>query len=238
MARLPRLSPVGIPQHIIQRGNNRQPCFASEQDLAVYASWLSDYAAQYQVLLHAWVFMTNHVHILATPNEPGAISAMMQALGRRYVRYFNREHHRSGTLWEGRFKSNLVQSDTYVLVCQRYIELNPVRAGMVDDPADYIWSSYQAHALGKTMKMHSPHQEYLALGRLDAERAQVYRELFRSHIDVNLTAEITSALNKGMALGSDRFKDELEKLYERRVRPAKMGRPMVNKLKVSSDPTL
>ncbi|MBR9912188.1 MAG: transposase [Gammaproteobacteria bacterium] len=150
---------------------------------------------------------------------------MMQVLGRRYVRFVNREHYRNGALCEGRFKSNLVQLDTYLLVCQRYIELNPVRAGMVDGPADYIWSSYQAHALGKAIKMHSPHQEYLALGQLDAGRAQVNRELLRSHVDVNLTTEITPALNKGMALGSDRFKDELEKLHERRVSPAKMGGP-------------
>ena len=119
MARLPRIGPLGIPQHIIQRGNNRQVCFASEQDLAVYARFLDDYARQYSVAIHAWVLMTNHVHILATPYENEAVSKMMQAVGRRYVRYFNREYKRSGTLWEGRFKSSLVQSETYFLQCQK-----------------------------------------------------------------------------------------------------------------------
>lgn len=225
MARLPRLGPLGIPQHIIQRGNNRQVCFASEQDMAVYANFLEEYAQQYSVSIHAWVFMTNHVHLLATPNDVEAISNMMQALGRRYVRYFNREYQRSGTLWEGRFKSSLVQSETYSLQCQRYIELNPVRANMVSDPADYVWSSYQSNALGKKIALYSPHDEYLRLGKNAEQREEVYRSLFRAHVDDKLIEDIRSAANKGLALGDDRFKQELEVLCGRRVRPAKMGRP-------------
>jgi len=227
MARLPRVNPLGVPQHIIQRGNNRQICFASEQDLAIYASWLAEYAIQFDVAVHAWVFMSNHVHLLATPYASGALSSMMQALGRRYVRYFNREYHRSGTLWEGRFKSNLIQSETYLLVCQRYIELNPIRAGMVEDPADHYWSSYQAHGLGKCIKLHTPHEEYTKLGRTAAVREESYRALFDAHIDGQLVAKISSALNKGMALGNERFKDEIERLHGRRVRPCKMGRPVI-----------
>jgi putative transposase len=169
--------------------------------------------------------MTNHVHLLASPYTIGGISNMMQSVGRRYVRYFNREYRRSGTLWEGRFKSSLVQSETYLLQCQRYIELNPVRAGMVSDPAQYVWSSYQCHALGKAVKMSTPHEEYLALGDSDSARQSVYRALFCTHVDGELIKDIRMAVNKGLALGEERFKDEIERLYNRRVRPAKMGRP-------------
>ncbi len=229
MPRLHRIAPLGIPQHIIQRGNNRQVCFASDQDMAVYANYLDEYSKTFSVAIHSWVFMTNHVHLLVTPYQEHAISNMMQAVGRRYVRYFNRKHQRSGTLWEGRFKSSLVQSETYLLQCQRYIELNPVRAGMVNDPADYVWSSYRCHAFGKAVKMSTPHTEYLGLGESSLERQGVYRSLFRTYVDDELLDDIRMALNKGLALGEDRFKDEIERLYGRRVRPAKMGRPVLFK---------
>jgi putative transposase len=200
MARLKRISPLGIPQHIIQRGNNRQVCFACDQDMAFYASLLHQYSTKFSVSLHAWVFMTNHVHLLASPHATDAVSNMMQAIGRRYVRYFNREYRRSGTLWEGRFKSSLVQSETYLLQCQRYIELNPVRAGMVTDPAEYTWSSYQCHAFGKRVQMSAPHVEYLSLGKTDSIRQDAYRKLFLAHVDDELIKDIRSAVNKGMAL--------------------------------------
>ena len=225
MARLQRIAPIGVSQHIIQRGNNRHVCFVSDQDMAFYASLLTEYAMKFSVSLHAWVFMTNHVHLLATPRADAAISNMMQSVGRRYVRYFNREYRRSGTLWEGRFKSSLVQAEMYLLQCQRYIELNPVRAGMVADPAEYVWSSYQCHALGKAVNMHAPHKEYFALGKTDSVRQSAYRELFRAHVDKGLIQDIRLAVNKGFALGNDRFKDEIERLCNRRVRPGKMGRP-------------
>ncbi|GIU31948.1 transposase [Shewanella schlegeliana] len=137
MPRKPRANPIDIPQHIIQRGNNRQACFTSEQDFIAYTGWLKDYAKKFQVEIHAWVFMTNHVHLLCTPREHNAISQMMQSLGRQYVRYFNYTYKRSGTLWEGRYKSCLVQAEDYLLQLYRYIELNPVRANMVDDPCKY-----------------------------------------------------------------------------------------------------
>jgi len=216
MARLQRIAPLGVPQHIIQRGNNRQVCFAYEQDMAVFANLLDEYSNKYLVAIHAWVFMTNHVHLLATPNTTGGISNMMQAVGRRYVRYFNREYHRSGTLWEGRFKSSLVQTEAYLLQCQRYIELNPVRADMVTDPAEYVWSSYQCHALGKSIKMSTPHEEYLGLGDTCLSRQSAYRALFMHHVDGDLISDIRLAVNKGLALGGERFKDEIELLYSRR----------------------
>ena len=225
MARLPRKGPKGIPQHVIQRGNNRQLCFASEQDFACYAHWLEEYSMKFEVDIHAWVFMTNHVHLLATPNKDGAISLLMQALGRRYVGYFNREYRRSGTLWEGRFKSSLVQTEMYLLQCQRYIELNPVRANMVDDPGDYRWSSYQINALGKLSSLCTHHREYLLLGRDKQERIETYRSLFLAHVDTTLNTEIEKSLNRGLVLGSDRFKDEMELLLGQGVRPKKMGRP-------------
>ncbi len=225
MARLQRIAPLDIPQHIIQRGNNRQACFACDQDMAFYAGLLHEYSTKFSVSLHAWVFMTNHVHLLVTPYLPGGVSNMMQSVGRRYVRYFNREYGRSGTLWEGRFKSSLVQSELYLLQCQRYIELNPVRAGMVADPAQYPWSSYQRHAFGKSIGMSTPHDVYLSLGDIDSQRQSAYQALFRSHVDDVLIKDIRMAVNKGLALGGERFKDEIERLHHQRVRPAKMGRP-------------
>lgn len=225
MARLLRLGPAGIPQHIIQRGNDRQICFGSDQDMAFYAACLLEYSTKFDVSVHAWVFMTNHIHLLATPKFDGGVSKMMQAIGRHYVGYFNREYQRSGTLWEGRFKSSLVQSSIYALQCQRYIELNPVRAGMVDDPANYVWSSYQCSALGKRSTLFSPHNEYLGLGSNEEEKLENYRSLFVGQIDSQMIADIRNAVNKGLALGGDRFKSELEALHQRRLRPAKIGRP-------------
>ena len=223
MARLPRLCLPGIPQHIIQRGTNRQACFASEEDFAAYAHWLKESARKNAVAIHAWVFMTNHVHVLATPRTPEGVSRMMQTLGRHYVRYFNHTYRRTGTLWEGRFKSCVVDAQEYLLICQRYIELNPVRAGMVDDPSDYVWSSYRANGLGQVAKLWTPHEVYLGLGATEEERTQVYRALFAAHLDMATVNRIRSACNKGMALGNDRFKAEIEALSGRRVRPGKRG---------------
>jgi putative transposase len=225
MARLLRVCPAEVPQHVIQRGNNRQVCFASAQDFAAYSNWLKEYAEKYGVSMHAWVLMTNHVHLLCTPKTDNAISHMMQALGRRYVRYFNFTYKRTGTLWEGRFKSCLVQQEDYLLQVYRYIELNPVRAGMVDHPSDYPWSSYPINALGKDCELCTPHSTYLALGHDVAERLSQYRELFKHHIDGKLLANIRSSVNKGMALGSDRFLVEIENLTGRRMTAKKMGRP-------------
>ena len=148
MPRLSGIAPAGIPVHIIQRGNNHQACFVSEDDHAAYVEWLKEYSTKYGVDIHAWVMMTNHVHLLCTPQREGALSSMMQSLGRRYVRYFNTEYRRSGTLWEGRYISCLVQVENYLFAVYRYIELNPVRAGMVSDPGEYAWSSYQVNGLG------------------------------------------------------------------------------------------
>ena len=229
MPRKPRICPIGLPQHIIQRGNNRQVCFTSKQDFIAYSGWLKDYSQKFEVEIHAWVFMTNHVHLLCTPYKTDAISLMMQSLGRQYVRYFNFTYKRSGTLWEGRFKSCLVQTEEYLLQLYRYIELNPVRANMVSDPAEYEWSSYQINALGKVSKLCTPHHIYLSIHQETQARQASYRALFKYHLDAEIIDDIRQATNKGMAVGNDIFKDEIEKLTGESMRPLKMGRPYKGK---------
>ena len=224
MARLHRICPVGIPQHVIQRGNNRQLCFNSDEDFAAYAHWLKEYATKYQTQIHAWVFMRNHVHLLVTPSCDNAVSQMMQSLGLCYVRYYNKKYQRSGTLWEGRFKSCLVETAEYLLQCYRYIELNPVRALMVSDPSEYRWSSYRNNGLGVYTPLITPHNEYLRLGNSSAERLHHYRELFKHHLDESIMTEIRDSVNKGLVFGSDKVKDEVEYNLKRQARPGKVGR--------------
>jgi len=226
MARLPRIAPVGIPLHLIQRGNNRQVCFNSDEDCDAYIGWLKKYSHQYEVDVHAWVLMTNHVHLLCTPQKENGVSRMMQSLGRCYVRYFNDKYQRTGTLWEGRYKSCLVQAEQYLLEVYRYIELNPVRAGMVDDPGEYSWSSYQINALGRTSDLCAPHPEYLKLGTSRDERLASYRALFQCHMEDGVLAGIRANTNSGLAIGHERFKDEIEALTGRRLKPKKAGRPV------------
>ena len=223
MARLTRLCLPGTPQHIIQRGTNRQACFASTEDFSAYAYWLHKYSREYHIDIHAWVFMTNHVHLLATPDSPHGISKLMQTLGRHYVRYFNHTYRRTGTLWEGRFRSCVVDAEEYLLKCQRYIELNPVRANMVSTPDEYLWSSYHANGLGKSTALWTPHNAYLALGTTPSQRTQAYRELFAGHYDAAELQQIREAANQGMVLGNDRFKREVETLSGRRVTPLRRG---------------
>jgi len=225
MARMPRVELLDVPQHIIQRGNNRQVCFASEEDCAAYCHWMQEYSEKHGVELHAWVLMTNHVHLLCTPRKLKAISLFMQSLGRRYVQYFNSKYRRSGTLWEGRFKSCLVQQERYLLELYRYIELNPVRAAMVEDPAEYHWSSYQINGLGKQSALCTPHTIYTSLAKDKPSRLVRYRSLFKNHVKADLLADIRTTLNKGMALGSSKFKEEVERLTNRRVTEGKRGRP-------------
>ena len=212
MPRKRRVCPPGLPVHVVQRGNNRQACFAGDSDLKAYANWLREGAEKYRVRVHAWVFMTNHVHLLVTPDSPDSISRCMQYLGRYYVRQFNHRYQRSGTLFEGRFKSSIVQSGEYLLSCQRYIELNPVRAGMVEDPADYTWSSYRAHAFGRSARLWQPHPEYLALGETPAARMSAYRRFFAAELSAEVLTDIRDALNTGLVLGNDRFRAEIEAL--------------------------
>jgi len=194
MPRRARLSLPGIPWHIIQRGNNRSVCFQAEDDYQFYLHYLREFAERFGCAIHAYVLMTNHVHLLLTPEREDSAPLLMKHLGQRYVQYVNRTYHRSGTLWEGRFRSCLTQSEDYVLACYRYIELNPVRAGMVRRPQDYRWSSYHANGLGRTDALLTPHEEYLRLGRNDQDRREAYRALFRAHVDEALVEEIPWAV--------------------------------------------
>ncbi len=170
MPRRPRVTLAGLPMHIIQRGNNRQACFYAEQDYQFYLEWLGKYAEETDSSVHSYVLMTNHVHLLLTPARGESSAQLMKRLGQRYVQYINRTYRRSGTLWEGRYRSCLTQDDGYLLNCHRYIELNPVRAKMVEHPADYPWSSYRANGQGVKSDILKPHHQYEALGSTQAER--------------------------------------------------------------------
>lgn len=223
MPRKCRQCPAGLPVHVVQRGNNRQICFTSDSDIKAYANWLREAAIKYGVAIHAWVFMTNHIHLLVTPKSEDSISKTMQYQGRYYVRYFNYRYRRTGTLFEGRFKSNLVQNQYYFLACQRYIELNPVRAGMVSDPANYKWSSYNAHAFGRAVRMWHPHPEYMALGQTVQERRSEYRKLFSHDLDHTVINDIRHAINTGLVFGNERFRKEVEQLTGQRQSHLKRG---------------
>ena len=225
MPRRPRITLPNVPLHIIQRGNNRQACFHAEQDYLTYLGWLGEYAEESRCAIHAYVLMTNHVHLLLTPEATEAAGNLMKWLGQRYVQYINRKYRRSGTLWEGRFRSCLTQEEGYVLGCYRYIELNPVRAGVVEHPAEYRWSSYRTNAQGEPDELLGAHPLYAALGRDDAERQAAYRKLFRFELDPGLVDDIRQATNGNYALGNPRFQAQVAAALGRRVTPGKSGRP-------------
>jgi len=210
MARLPRIYIQGCSYHLVQRGNNREPCFYTEQDYATYLSCIKESAEVNGVAIHAYVLMTNHVHMLATPIGSGDISRMMQSLGRKYVRYFNLTYQRTGTLWEGRFKSSVVDSERYLLTLYRYIELNPVRAGMVSHASEYPWSSFQFNGAGRDVQLITPHAEYLKLGIDNGKRQKAYRQLFKGLMPDYQLQDIRDALQKEWVLGDDRFKRIIE----------------------------
>ncbi len=225
MPRRPRVVLPGVPLHLIQRGNNRQACFYAADDYQFYLEWLRACARATGCAIHAYVLMTNHVHLLVTPPTVSGLGEMMKRLGQRYVQYVNRTYGRSGTLWEGRFRSCLTQEDTYVLGCCRYIELNPVRAGMVEHPAEYRWSSYRANAQGEASSWLEPHPCYQSLATDEQGRQAAYRELFRHQLDPGLVDEIRKATNGNYVLGTSRFQDEVARMLGRRVVRGRPGRP-------------
>lgn len=225
MPRRPRLFLPNIPLHVIQRGNNRHLCFVTDEDYRLYLDWLQEYAETAGCRIHAYVLMTNHVHLLLSADSANAPGALMKALGQRYVQHFNRTYQRSGTLWEGRYRSSLTQTEIYLLTCQRYIELNPVRAKMVSHPAEYRWSSYRANAQGEDNPLLAPHQAYLELGLDTTSRQAAYRELFRSELKPGLIDEIRTAVNGNYALGSPHFAEQMAATLGQRVTPGKPGRP-------------
>jgi len=223
MARLPRFVLPGHPQHVIIRGNNRDPIFNADEDYRFYLDKLTDAARKHQCDIHAYVLMTNHVHLIVTPHKEDGISKTIQMLGRYYVQYFNYTYHRSGTLWEGRYKACLIDSEAYTLTCYRYIELNPVRAAMVSHPAEYLWSSYRGNALGVHDKLLTPHSLFLALGETESERQAAYRALFEAHLDEKTLDEVRTALNNAWVLGSEHFKGKIAAQLNRRASPLPKG---------------
>lgn len=228
MARLPRYVIPGQPQHIIQRGNNRQLIFAAEADYQFFRDALIEAAAKYGLAIHAYVWMTNHVHLLATPEFDDSVSKTFQSVGRRYVQYFNYTYKRSGTLWEGRYRATVVDSERYLLTLMRYIELNPVRAGMVAAPQDYPWSSYRRNALGESglnADWLTQHEEFTRLGLDVSARQTAYQALFASAVDQCELTEIRDCTHKGWALEGERFKAGIEALGRRQAASKGVGRP-------------
>lgn len=223
MARSKRICLAGVPQHVIQRGNNKQACFFCDKDRQLYLNKLAEYSEAYKVHIHAYVLMTNHVHLLLTPQQDGATSVFMQAVGRSYVRYVNSAYARTGTLWEGRFKSSLIDCDRYFLAVSRYIELNPVRAGLVQHAQDYVWSSYCVNALGHSSAMLTPHQVYIALAAEPDRRCIAYQALFEQAITGAELTAIRSAVNKSWLLGSAAFTAQISRAAGRVLRRLEHG---------------
>ena len=235
MPRRARILLPGVPVHLFQRGNKRSACFYADADYRFYLVHLAEQAMKHGCVLHAYCLMTNHVHLLLTPQRENSQGGMMKALGQCYVQYVNRTYRRSGTLWEGRFRSCLLQDDAHVLTCYRYIELNPVRACLVGHPAEYRWSSYRANAQGEAVKGLQPQELYLALGNDEDARRMAHRDLFRHELEPGLVDEIRQATNGNFALGDRRFVAEVERALGRRVSRGKPGRPPKSLPPSSSD---
>lgn len=227
MPRRPRIHLDNVPLHIVQRGHNREPCFFAEEDYLAYLHWLNEALKKEDCALHAYALMTNHVHLLISPRKAEAIPRLIIALGRRYVQYINTTYRRTGTLWDSRYKSSLIQADAYLLTCQRYIELNPVRAAMVDDPAHYRWTSYRHNALGQSSPCITAHSLYMALGRNAQDRQVAYRALFRTQLDKAAIDDIRLAMNQSQPLGDSRFLDKIEAVAGLRREAKPRGRPRV-----------
>ena len=236
MARLPRLTVPGYPHHIIQRGNNRQAVFSIPADYEMLLVLLHEAAQKFDVAIHAYVLMTNHFHLLATPATENGLPLMMQAVGRRYVRYFNDAQRRSGTLWEGRYRSTLIETDRYLLICMAYMDLNPVRAGIASRAEDFRWSSHR-HYIGQFKdKLVSAHTLYWSLGNTPFEREAAYADLVKSGVTTLQQSELTRATLSGWPLGNRDFVVELQKRTERRVEKAKAGRPFLAADKAQKPP--
>jgi putative transposase len=225
MARPPRLELPGIPLHVIQRGNNRAACFFGEVDRRFYLKCLHEAAVRRNCAIHAYVLMSNHIHLLVTPNERGSVARMLQDVGRRYVRIINAIHGRTGTLWEGRFKSSLVDSENYLMTCHRYIETNPVRAGLAAQAGAYAWSSHRHYSSSTPDKLITEHPVFVRLGASTVERRTAFCSLFDEPLDAGTLSRIRDAANTGSALGSERFLASTESVLGRRVRMPIRGRP-------------
>lgn len=225
MARLPRLVVPNQPHHIIQSGNDKQVVFREADDYAVFLGWLKDASRQFKVAIHAYVLMPNHLHLLATPSDETGLGKMMQWIGRHYVPYFNVKYQRSGTLWQGRYRATVIESEQYFLLCSRYIESHPARAGLVSAAEEYSWSSISHHIGVKPDPLITDHSVFWALGNTPFDREANYKALLDLGISQREAEVLTEATLKGWPLGSDRFKESLSKQVNRRVAPGKRGRP-------------
>jgi REP-associated tyrosine transposase len=226
MPRKPRFFLPGVPVHIVQRGHSKEPVFFEDNDYLTYLHWLNEGATRYQVDLHAYVLMSNHIHILATAYDSDGITRMMQYVGRHYVPYINHTYGTSGSLWEGRYKASLIHDEEYLLTCMRYIELNPVRANMVRSPGHYRWSSYRCNGQGKEDELVTPHPMYKALARSKPTRLEAYKALFKAHLDKGVLNDIRSAWQTGTPLGNDHFRQKIEDKLKCKVGQARRGRPV------------
>jgi putative transposase len=220
-----RIHVDGFPRRIVLRGHNREACFFDDGDRLAYRGWLQEVLARERCRMHADVLMTNHVHLLLTPEQAERVPQVLISVGRRYVQYVNHTYGRTGTLWDGRYKSSLILAEMDLLLCRRYVELNPVRAGMVADPALYRWSSYRANALGEPDALLTPHALYLGLGDDEETRRAAYRELFRIALDDQPLGDLRLALNEDLPVGNDRFHREIEAMTGQRRELRKRGRP-------------
>ena len=229
MPRKPRFFLPNVPVHMMIRGNSQQAIFAEEEDYFAYRSWLREASELYDCKIHAYVLMTNHVHILLSADDTRNISKLSQSVGRKYVPYFNHKYGKSGALWEGRFKASSVDSEFYLLACYRYIEMNPVRANMVKDASDYAWSSYHRNANGDTDMTITPHSVYLRLGITKDNRQRAYKALFEKTLSDELVSEIHQTNQTGTPLGSEKFKNQIEELLNVKVGYTKRGRPARSK---------
>ncbi len=223
MPRKARMFLPDVPCHIISRGNNRDACFFSDDDYLYYLACLNDACRKHDVDVHAYVLMTNHVHLLMTPRAITSIPRVIQSIGRRYVQYINKTYRRSGTLWEGRYKASLVDAEQYLLACYRYIELNPVRANVVEHPLDYRWSSYGVNAGVKSRRRLVPHEVYLRLGMDQNARCNAYRELFSVDLEQSLIHDIQRASTFSMPLGNSRFQKPNSTRFRPKDRTRKEG---------------
>jgi putative transposase len=225
MPRLPRINIPGITFHVVQRGNDRHRTFFADDDYRSYLLSLRRISRRYETRVHAYALMSNHVHLLMTADRADGISLTMQLLGSTYTRRINNAHGRSGTLWEGRFKSSPIDSDFYCLACYRYIELNPVRAGLVAHPADYQWSSHRENSGARALSIVEPHDSYLALSSNDKARFTCYRQLFDEQLPAAALSEFRTATSSGTPIGSDQFRQQIQDLSGVPVGPGLRGSP-------------
>jgi putative transposase len=223
MARLPRLVLPGMPHHVIQRGTDRCTIFRDNRDFRFLLSLLRDGSDESRCDIHTYVLMTNHIHLLLTPHGEDALSKMMQGVGSRYVQYFNNKYGRTGALWQGRYRAVTVDTERYFLVCSRYIELNPVRAGLVQAPRDYPWSSYEHHVLGRTDPLIRDHPVFESLGCTLRGRCSAYAEMFENQLDETTLSAVREATNKGWPVGDQAFRERVEAMSRRRARPLPKG---------------